>query len=178
VSVWSVDAQRLCTCLAAHIHHSIFSSVTPLPRHPRIPQPPFLFRPWAPNWDALQTLFYSALPTWNLEAALPHPHSRLVRVSLSSEPGVCVYFRTHLSTSHRRTAGGSPSPPPALKRIRSGMKEGEPPVGFLLPPSSCPVCYAPSLPISRIPSPSPPTDAGSSCHLPTPLLFPSGRASI
>lgn len=54
------------------------------PAPPRIPQPPFLLRPWTQNRDALLTPFYSALPPQPLEASCPTPILPLVRVSLSS----------------------------------------------------------------------------------------------
>lgn len=105
----SVDAPRLGTCLAANTHHPTFSSVTPLPR---IPQPPFLSRPWASNRDALQTPFYSALPPSDSGGSLPHPHPPF-------GPGQFIFVAwsvngslQNTSASYRRTAGPLTTTPP------------------------------------------------------------------
>lgn len=73
--------QRGSGCVVSGCTETVLQSILitqpcpPLPHHPRIPKPPFLFRPWAPNQDALQTPFYSALPTRTPEAACPTPTS-------------------------------------------------------------------------------------------------------
>lgn len=139
-------------CPAVHTHHSTFSSVTPPPPHT---QAAISFQALGTKSGCFPNSFLLCAPRLDCGRSLPHLHPLLVRVSLSSEPIVCVHFRMHLSMSHRRTAG--PSPPPALKRIRSGMREGS-----RLRGSS----FLPLLARSAVPPPYP-----SPGSLPPPLLL-------
>lgn len=170
MSAWSVDAQRLS--VSPYSSSNLFLLYPP-------PPPPHT--PAAISFQALGTKSgcspKSALlcaPRSDSGGSLPHPQPRLVPVSLSSEPGVCVHFRSHLSTAHRRTALRAPSPPPALKRIRSGMREGSrlrgssfpPPLdqSAVPPPYQSPRSLPPPLPLLLVPAAIP-------YHHPCPALL-------
>lgn len=154
---------------------NLFLRHTPQPPPPRIPKPPFLFRPWAPNQDALQTQFYSAGPHSDSGGSLPHPHL-FWSGSVCLQSLECEWITSERICLRLTVALRAPSPPPAL-RIRSGMREGNRLRGVLLPPllapSAMPHPYQspgslpPPLPLLLVPPPPSP-----------PLPCSAGRASI
>lgn len=147
------------TCPAARAHHPTFSSVTHPPHTPAA----ISFQALGIKSGCSPNSVLLCAPPSDSGGSLPHPHppfgpGQFVFIAWSASGSL-----QNTSASPRRTAGPLTAPPPALKRIRSGVREESLLRG---PPSSLfpPRPLVPSSPISPIPSPSPPATAGSSCH--------------